>query len=757
MKSTTETDYRTIRSRLTRLVVAPSVILLLMWLVFSSYEISDGFYVREVAVEVQDASIPAVQSLVAIQKERQLTMRTVMGSGADVAALDKQRGETDQAVAALTEKLSSLSASESTPLEVKAQVGILLGLLDDLPQERAQARLGPTAKDEIYRYYNSLLDAGAALFDTQARIVPDAEAGQAGITATEIFRAADQMSRVASLGDGALVSGQLSQDEYLDFVHLVGTYHGRLSTVMPFASADVQNRYGQVIGTSDWQRVTDFENSLLMRGALSRGSFPISEQDWRSSADRIASQLIDLAKAQAEHGAALGMANGNARFTAVVVGSLVALLAVLIGIGFALRSSRKLVDRALVTRLADLKDAVLRLAHERLPEIMSRLERGERVNVESELPQLDFGPDEIGQVADAFNVAQNAAVQAAVQESQAREGIKKVFAGIAGRHQALTRRALEAIDGVEREEKDPDRFAKLLLIDNLTTQQQRHAENMSILADRKPGRQYRNPVSLVDILYSAAGEVEDYPRIHIGPVPHVAVKGAAVTDTIHVLAELIDNATTFSPPHEQVWIRTHGTGNGVVVEIEDGGLGMSEEGLATANAMLVDPPDFTAFTMQGNARLGLFVIARLARRRGTAVTLRAAEKGGVVATVQLPQDIVLAGSDWKAAAPHGTRRRAVADPAPHEAATSRQRSASARPATPASESAVGEADAPSADVDAELPRRRRGKNLRGRTASPDPEVDNDQRPPQPSTRAYAFYRGARRGQGDRPESPNHEG
>ncbi|MGP4014627.1 nitrate- and nitrite sensing domain-containing protein [Saccharopolyspora sp. 5N708] len=731
-------------------------------MVFSSYEIADGFYVREVAVEVQDASIPAVQSLVAIQRERELTMRTLTGGGADPTALEKQRGETDQAVTALTAKLNSLSASGATPIEVKTQVGVLIGLLDDLPRERAQVQVGLAAREEIYRYYNSLLDAGAVLFDTQARIVPDAEAGQAGITATEIFRAADQMSRVASLGGGALASGRLTPDEYLDFAHLVGTYHGRLATALPFASDSVQARYGQLIGSGDWQRVTDFENALLIRGATNDRDFPMSEQDWQDSTDRVAAQLIDLAKAQAEHGAALGLANGNARFTGVLVGSLVALLAVLLGIGFALRSSRKLVDRALVTRLADLKDAVLRLAHERLPEIMSRLERGERVDVEAELPQLNFGPDEIGQVADAFNIAQNAAVHAAVQESQAREGIKKVFAGIAGRHQALTRRALEAIDVVEREEKDPDRFSKLLLIDNLTTQQQRHAENMSILADRKPGRQYRNPVSLVDILYSAAGEVEDYPRIHIDPVPHVAVQGPAVTDTIHVLAELIDNATTFSPPDEQVRVSTKGTGNGVLVEIEDGGLGMSEEGLYKANAMLADPPDFATFTLQGNARLGLFVVARLARRRGTVVTLRAADRGGIVATVQLPQDIVVAGADWKTAAPHEARRHALADSFPPRdaSATSRQRSPRDRTAAPAPASTGEDEQLPDADLDSELPRRRRGTNLskrKQRTGSPDAEVGDDQRPTQPSTRAYAFYRGARRGLGDGSESQNHEG
>ena len=768
MKTTkSETDYRTIRSRLTRIVVTPSVLLLVMWLGFSAYEVADGFYVREVAVEVKEASIPAVKSLVAIQKERQTTMRAIAGGTPEAGALDAQRRETDQAVAALRGKLGSLSASGQTPVAVKNQVAVLQGLLAQLPSERAVVQTGgPGAKEEIYRYYNRLLDAGTSLFDTQARIVPDAEAGQAGLTATEIFRSADQMSRAASLGGGALVAGRFPPGEYLEFAHLVGMYHGRLATVTPFASAGAQAQYHQLTASAAWQRVSGYENALIERGSASGASVPVSEQDWRVATDQVANQLVGLAAAQATDGAELGLTNGNARFTAVLTGSLVALLAVLVGILLARANSRKLVDRALVTRLVALRNATLHHAHEVLPAITSKAKRGEHVDVDAEVPQLDFGHDEIGDVADAFNIAQGAAVAAAVQESQAREGVKRVFSGIAHHNQALTYRVLKILDEAERAEKDPKRLATLLDIDNLTTRQRRHAENLSILAGGKPGRQYRNPVPLADVLQSAAGEIEQYARIHVSPVPDVAVKGQAVTDTIHVIAELMDNATKFSPPRHQVEVRSNGAGDGVLVEIEDHGLGMSDADLSRLNDMLADPLDFAALTLRGDPRLGLFVVARLAQQRGLSVTLHASADGGTRAALHLPQTIIVAGASTKGTVPNGVRTSAAAaaDSLPLRGNAGRQSQEDNQldRDDAASASTDHTRDFPAIDPESGLPQRRRGahlvRQLHQRRMPRADELQSDQQSPKPpSTSVFAFYRGARKAQDDQTGSPNQEG
>lgn len=762
-------DYRTIRSRLTRVVVVPSVVLLAIWLGYSSVLVGDGLYVREVGVEVQDASIPAVNSFVALERERQSTLRTLSQPTPNMAALQAQRSETDTAVAALSTKLESLATSSQTPAPVADRVHVLQRLLSQLPQQRAQITSGPASKDALYAYYNRLLDAGTDLFDTQARVVPDAPAGESGITATEIFRAADQMSRAASLGSAALAAGRFPTQEHLEFVNLVGSYHGRLATVTPFAFPEVEQQYRALAGDAAWHQLVAGENELIEHPQGERGpagGYPISDQNWQATTDTVSGQLINLAKDQANRGAALGLANGNARFTEVVYGSLIALLAVVIGIALAVRNARRLVDRALVVRLARLRDAALHLATDRLPAIMRRLARGEQVDPTMEVPSLDFGQDEIGQVADAFNQAQNAAVSAAVRESQAREGVRQVFRGIAHRYQGLGQRLLLILDRLEREEHDPDRLATVLQVDQLATQQRRHAENLAILSGGKPGRQWRKPVPLVDVVQSAVGEIEQYSRIHVNPMPDVALRGAAVTDVIHLLAELMDNAATFSAPRCQVQVHGRRTAEGLHIDIEDQGLGMPQQELERANATLSHPPDFGSMTLRGESRLGLFVVARLAQQRGITVSLRGIE-GGTAAVVDIPEQLIVTELDVQTDQGLPTRSRSRHQPERVPPVDTRVVATDGRE-QPDNQPVDDQADTgkfPIEDPDAEpvhrtresdhgLPQRTPGEQLPQRTPGAhlvvprtsrpgsEPDTSTEQTPSPPATNFARFYRGA---------------
>ncbi|RLK54263.1 nitrate- and nitrite sensing domain-containing protein [Actinokineospora cianjurensis] len=647
-KSTT-----TIRSRLTGVVVVPSVILLVMWAVFSSYTVFDGIYLKAVTSGVKDASIPAVDTFAALQRERQLTMTALSTANPDTLALKTQQQTTDKVVGELRVALDGLAAN--APAEVNARVQALNQALAPLPQRRAQVESGRANRDEIYTFYNTVLDAGAALFDTQARIVPDSVVVQAGLTATDIFRAADRMSRASSQGAAALAAGAFSADQHVEFANLVGSYRSVLATSASAGTDEVKAHYQRLTSSESWLRLTAAENALI--GAAPRATesgnrrteqvaMPIGAGEWEAVTQSASEELIKLAIEQATGGVELGLQRADDKFFEVIIGSLIALLAVVTGIVLAVRISRRLVNKALVTRLDQLKSDSLQLAHEKLPSIVDRLRQGDRVDVGAEVPPLDYGTDEIGQVADAFNAAQYTAIAAAVKESQAREGVNRVFLGIAHRHQGLVHRQLKILDKMEREEENPEHLDSLFQLDHLATRARRNAENLIILAGEQPGRQWRKPVRLLDILRAAVAETEQYVRVRVRQVPDVALNGVAVADTIHLVAELVDNAASFSPPRSQVEVYTSQVSGGVVVEIEDHGLGMTAEDREQHNQMLAHPPEFDAMALRGESRLGLFVVARLAARRAIRVELRESPYGGTVALVFIPADIVAETPDF---------------------------------------------------------------------------------------------------------------
>src|SRR5690606_25452208 len=248
--------------------------------------------------------------------------------------------------------------------------------------------------------------------------------------------------------------------------------------------------------------------------------------------------------------------------------------------------------RALVRQLERLRDAAHELADQRLPRVVERLSRGEQVDVAAEAPPLQFGDDEIGQVGQAFNAVQETAVRAAVQQAELRHGVRDVFLSLARRTQSLVHKQLGVVDAMERRETDADELEDLFRIDHLATRMRRNAENLIVLAGSSPGRVWRRPVPMIDVVRGAIAEVEDYTRVSLMPIGEVSLAGRAVGDVIHLLAELVENAVSFSPPYTVVQISGHPVANGHVIEIEDRGLGMSAEDIADANERLANPPEF---------------------------------------------------------------------------------------------------------------------------------------------------------------------
>jgi len=319
------------------------------------------------------------------------------------------------------------------------------------------------------------------------------------------------------------------------------------------------------------------------------------------------------------------------------------LLAVIVSVAVTVRTGR-----GLIRQLAGLRRSALTLADEQLPGVVARLRAGEDVDVSAEAPPIEPSPDEIGQVGDAFNAVQRTAVEAAVDQATLRRGVSDVFRNLARRSQSLLHRQLTLLDTMERRASDPDQLGDLYRLDHLTTRMRRHAESLIILSGAVPGRSWRKPVPLVDVLRAAIAEVEDYTRVNVVMMSQAALAGPAVADTIHMIAELVENATIFSPPRTPVRVTGDVVGRGFAVDIEDRGLGLTEEETAAANSRLASPGEFD---LSDSSQLGLFVAGRLAARHGIRISLRPNPYGGTTAIVLIPQELVVGEGDHADDAP----------------------------------------------------------------------------------------------------------
>jgi hypothetical protein len=263
------------------------------------------------------------------------------------------------------------------------------------------------------------------------------------------------------------------------------------------------------------------------------------------------------------------------------------------------------------------------------------------VRAESPPPPVS-GIKEISQIADSFATVQEAAVAAAVDQARLRIGVSQVFLNISMRNQSLLHRQLGMLDAMERRTSEPAALADLFRLDHLTTRMRRHAEGLIILSGSTPARGWRNPVPIVDVLRAAVAEVEDYVRVDVLSDSRDLVAGNAVNDAIHLFAELIENATVFSPPNTRIEVRADRVGTGLVVEIEDRGLGIADDELADINRHLASPAEFD---LANSEQLGLFVVSRLAARNAITVTLRRSVFGGTTAILLLPFSVIVRAED----------------------------------------------------------------------------------------------------------------
>nr|WP_237557981.1 nitrate- and nitrite sensing domain-containing protein [Streptomyces sp. SID5470] len=301
------------------------------------------------------------------------------------------------------------------------------------------------------------------------------------------------------------------------------------------------------------------------------------------------------------------------------------------------------VARQMSRAMRQLRNAAFGIAEQRLPMLVDQLSRTDPGRVDTRVAPIPITTkDEIGEVARAFDQVHREAVRLASEQALLRGNINAIFTNLSRRNQSLIEGQLTLITDLENNEADPDQLENLFRLDHLATRMRRNGENLLVLAGEEPGRRWDQPVPLVDVLRAASSEVEQYERIELSGVPEAEIHGRAVTDLVHLLAELLENATTFSSPQTKVRVTATRLPDGrIMIEIHDKGIGLTAEDFADINHKLANPPTVDAAISQ---RMGLFVVGRLSDRHGIRVQLRpSGEQAGTTSLVMLPDAITHGG------------------------------------------------------------------------------------------------------------------
>jgi signal transduction histidine kinase len=631
-----------VRAKIVCLLMVPVVSLLALWAYATVSTAQDVSRLRQLQRVDSEVRTPVAVAVAALQTERAAAVRHATDPGAAQDGDLTRLGErTDRAVAGLRlGDNSTVADGQDLPAGVAQRLEAFVSGAEELRSLRTAVLDGDAGWEETYGRYTRTISAAFAVGGALSGI-QDAELGSDARVLLEFSRAGEALAQEDAVLASARLAGRLDGERMRLFTGAVDTRRTLTESAVADLRGPERTAWRSLSAGSAYAAVDAAEDKVLAHGPGTKAVAAAPEATWSRAHARVQNGMRTI-----EADAARGVADRADPFTrGLLTPAGAAVLLGLAAVAASLVISVR-IGRGLVVELVSLRNSALEIARRKLPEAMRKLRAGEEIDIRAEAPPGPRAEDETGQVAEALGTVHRAALRAAVERAELASGISGVFVNLARRSQVLVHRQLSLLDSMERRSDDPNELSDLFRLDHLTTRMRRHAESLIILSGAAPGRAWRMPVSLTNVVRAAVSEVEDYARVEVRQLPEASVIGSAVADLTHLLAELVENAAQFSPPHTRVRITGEPVGNGYAVEVEDRGLGMGKETLAEANRRIAQSETLDLFDSD---RLGLFVVSRLAARHGVKVHLRTSPYGGTTAVVLLPTALLHSGTPERSA------------------------------------------------------------------------------------------------------------
>ncbi|MER5178163.1 ATP-binding protein [Streptomyces sp. NPDC002896] len=628
---------RTVRAKIVCLLMVPVVSLLALWAFATVSTAQDVARLRQLQRVDSEVRAPVADAVAALQAERSAAVRyaTRPATGRE-DELRKLADLTDRAVAGLRlDDDHTVADGADLPTGVAERLGTFVDGVASLRTLRTAVLERRTGWDSAYEQYTKTISnafgVGGSLTGIQ-----DAELGSDARVLLEFSQAGEMLAREDALLSSARLTGSLDGERLRLLTGAVDTRR----TLTDSAAADLRGpdraAWRDLADGNAYAAMTAVEDKVLLAPAGRKAMAAAPAGSWDSAHATVLDELRTIQSDAARRAADRADPFTRGVLTSAGAAVLLGLAAVAASLVISVR-----IGRGLVVELVSLRNSALEIARRKLPNAMRRLRSGEEIDIRAEAPPGPPAEDEVGQVSEALGTVHRAALRAAIERAELASGISGVFVNLARRSQVLVHRQLNLLDSMERRAEDPNELGDLFRLDHLTTRMRRHAESLIILSGSAPGRAWRMPVSLTNVVRAAVSEIEDYARVEVRHLPEASVMGSAVADVTHLLAELVENAAQFSPPHTKVRINGEPVGNGYALEIEDRGLGMGKDTLGEANRRIAQSEALDLFDSD---RLGLFVVSRLSARHSIKVHLRTSPYGGTTAVVLLPTALLHTGA-----------------------------------------------------------------------------------------------------------------
>ncbi|WP_210591316.1 nitrate- and nitrite sensing domain-containing protein [Streptomyces sp. GESEQ-35] len=624
-----------LRTILLVLALVPCVALVGLGAMNSAQLYGDWNHVHDRNESAKRFGGPLLGIFAEVQAERRLTAVALADPDGDRSGLTRQRQLTDKSVQTLE------TLSDSAPADLSVAFRDLDRGLKKLPEYRTAVDRRSADPQQTFDGYTAVIASDMELFEDFSNI----GFGEQTVLARPLLDAQwglEMISREDAIIAAGVASGHLTGGQHFQLSGAIGAQnHIYDDKVLPQLADARAKDYQSVLSGTAWKQKAGIEQKLLgTQKTDSAGRTAVAAgvgKEWQQSLTAITPALGQAAAAYSDDLVASTEDVLGGLMTNMLLNTAVSAAAVLLMLFITLR-----LTGILRRRIFALRSEALEL-QTRLPDLVDRLRQGEKVDTDAELPEIRHGDDELGQLGQALNQARGTSLETAVREVELYRGFERLLQRIARRTQLLIGMQMKRLGEMQRQHEDPAVLEGLFDLDHLAARLRRYEENLVILGNGQPQRRWRRPVLLMDVMRSAQGEVQDYRRIRIDTDGETWLSERAVGPMVHVLAELMENAVSFSRPPTPVEVTASQVGRGVAIEIEDRGMGMDPEQYAEANALMADPPRMDVMSRADDARLGLYVVARLSANLGLQVELRPSSFGGTRVVVLVPGELIADG------------------------------------------------------------------------------------------------------------------